>query len=94
MNSLLIYPIRLAAIGPLNGMSDIVSAAETPLSANMSSNVSLSLDKEVTIICTSFLKSFGKSGLIGLSINRSMRTACVVGRPSRLKKLPGMLPME
>jgi len=39
----------VAASGPLKGMLDIDSAAETPFKAIMSKGVSLSLDRVVTI---------------------------------------------
>ena len=46
----------------------------------------------VAITCTSFLKPFGQSGRIGRSIMRAVRIARSEGRPSRLKKPPGIFP--
>jgi hypothetical protein len=41
---------------------------------------------------TSFVKPFGQSGRMGRSIMRAVRIAFSVGRPSRLKKPPGIFP--
>jgi hypothetical protein len=41
---------------------------------------------------TSLKKPSGKSGRIGRSISRAIRVSRSVGRPSRLKKPPGMRP--
>ena len=41
---------------------------------------------------TSFLKPSTKSGRIGRSIRREVSTSFSVGRASRLKKPPGILP--
>src|SRR5918996_412407 len=51
-----------------------------------------SADRVVQMTCTSFVKPFGQSGRIGRSIMRAVRIARSVGRPSRLKKPPGILP--
>ena len=43
-------------------------------------------------ICTSLRMPFGKSGRSGRSVRRALRIASVLGRPSRRKKEPGILP--
>ena len=58
----------------------------------MSCGVTMSAERTVQITCTSFLKPFGQSGRIGRSIMRAVRIARSVGRPSRLKKPPGIFP--
>ena len=91
-NSPLIRPTRTVAIGPLNGISEIISAADAPTPANVSAIFSPSLDKTVMITCVSFLNDFGKSGRIGRSVNRLVNISCSEGRASRLKNPPGILP--
>ena len=54
--------------------------------------VTRSAESVVQMTCTSFLKPFGQSGRIGRSIMRAVRIALSVGRPSRLKKPPGIFP--
>ena len=87
-----IRPMRTAPTGPMNGSGEIISAAEAPLMHRMSCGVTRSADSTVQITCTSFRKPFGHSGRIGRSIMRAVRIARSVGRPSRLKKPPGILP--
>ena len=79
-------------MGPLNGMSEIDSAADAPTIEIMSRGFSRSADRGVVMICTSLRKSFGKSGLSGRSVSRIVRTESVVGRPSRRGNPPGMRP--
>src|SRR5204863_109809 len=81
-----------APTGPRNGSGEIISAAEAPLMHRMSCGVTMSAERVVQITCTSFLNPFGQSGRIGRSIIRAVRIAFSVGRPSRLKKPPGILP--
>ena len=52
----------------------------------------LSADRTVQNICTSFLKSSGNKGLIGLSISLEVSVSSSVGRASLLKYPPGILP--
>src|SRR5581483_2531106 len=85
-------PIRTAPIGPTNGSGDTVSAAETALMARMSCGITRSAEKTVATHCTSFRYPFGHSGRTGRSIMRAVRIARSVGRPSRLKKPPGIFP--
>ena len=46
----------------------------------------------VQMICVSLRKPPANSGRIGRSISREVSTSFSVGRPSRLKKPPGILP--
>src|SRR5581483_3304361 len=71
---------------------DTINAADAPLMHRMSCAVTRSAERTVQMTCTSFLKPFGHSGRIGRSIMRAVRIARSVGRPSRLKKPPGILP--
>jgi len=43
---------------------------------------------------TSFLKPSGNIGRMDRSMRRIVRISLVVGRPSRLKKPPGILPAD
>ncbi len=75
-----------------NGSDEIMSAADAPLMHMTSWATIWSAERTVAMSCTSFLKPFGQSGLIGRSTMRAVRIARSVGRPSRLKKPPGILP--
>ena len=81
-------------MGPFHGISEIVSAIDAPIMAAISGELSGSTDITVRLSTTSLRKSFGNSGRIGLSITRAARTAFSLGRPSLLRKLPGILPTE
>src|SRR5579884_2336069 len=85
-------PMRTAPTGPRNGIGEIISAAETPLMHSRSWPVTMSAESTVAMHWTSLRKPFGQSGRIGRSIMRAVRIARSVGRPSRLKKPPGILP--
>jgi hypothetical protein len=87
-----IIPIRTAPTGPRNGSGEIISAADAPLMQRMSCGVTRSADSTVPITCTSLRNPLGQSGRIGRSIMRAVRIARSVGRPSRLKKPPGIFP--
>ncbi len=52
----------------------------------------MSAESTVAMHCTSLRYPFGNSGRIGRSIIRAVRIARSVGRPSRLKKPPGIFP--
>ena len=71
----------------------MVSAADAPMMVAISYGLVVSDERGVTITWTSLRKSFGNRGLIGLSVRRAIRIECVEGLPSRLKKLPGILPL-
>ena len=53
MNSPLSRPTRTPAKGPVNGMSEIWSAAEAPVSARTSVSFSWSKEMTVAMICVS-----------------------------------------
>ncbi len=54
--------------------------------------LSVEMDKTVAVTTTSFLKSFGKSGLIGLSIALDTSIALSAAFPSLLVNPPGIFP--
>ncbi len=91
-NSSSISATRTAPTGPMNGSGEIISAAEAPLMHRMSCGTTMSAERTVQITWTSLRKPFGHSGRIGRSIIRAVRIARSVGRPSRLKKPPGIFP--
>ena len=73
-------------------MSEIISAALAPFIARMSYGLTWSTDIGIATSCVSRRQPFGKSGRIGRSIMRAVRVPFSPARPSRLKKLPGILP--
>ena len=60
--------------------------------ATMSGSFSRSWLSTVAMTWISFRKPSGNSGRIGRSIRRETRVSFSEGRPSRLKKPPGILP--
>ena len=86
------YPTWTAAVGPAHGISDIERAADVPIFAHTSGLQSWSIESTVLTTHTSFLKSCGNNGLIGLSIALDINIALSAGFPSLLLKLPGILP--
>jgi len=84
--------MRAAPTGPLNGTPEMASAAEAPIMAGMSASISGLLDSTVSTTWTSFMKPPGNRGRIGRSIRRAVSVSFSVGRPSRLKKPPGIRP--
>ena len=85
-------PTRTAPIGPANGRSLIISAAEAPLIDRMSESFSPSALSSRVWTCTSLKYPLGNSGRIGRSVTRQVRISFSDGRPSRLKKPPGKRP--
>ena len=83
---------RAAPIGPPNGIPEMDRAAEVPIRAAISGSWFLSADMTVATTCTSFMKPLGNSGRMGRSIRRQVRVSFSLGRPSRLKKPPGIRP--
>ena len=73
-------------------MPDTATAAEEPTSASMSGSFSSSAEITRLMIWSSLRKLFGKSGRSGRSMRRQVRVSFSSGRPSRLKKPPGMRP--
>ena len=60
--------------------------------ARTSGSFSPSAERTSPTICVSRLNPSGKSGRTGRSIIRAVRISFSVGRPSRLKKPPGIRP--
>ena len=79
-------------MGPWNGISLIVSAADAAIVPRTSSSFSWSVDRVVMTIWTSSLYPSGNSGRIGRSVRRAASVAASEARPSRLMKPPGILP--
>ena len=73
-------------------MPDSASAAEAPSNAGMS-GVDVGIERQHRRDDLHFVvKPSGNSGRIGRSIRREVSVSFSVGRPSRLKKPPGMRP--
>ena len=85
-------PTTTPAIGPSNGMSEIIKAMEDPSIAAIAVEQSGSLDKTVFTTCTSFLNPSANKGRIGRSIKRETKVSCSEGLPSLLKNPPGIFP--
>src|SRR5690606_27831612 len=85
-------PTRAAQIGPAKGTPEIASAAEVPIKLTISGLICGFTDTTVAMICTSLLNPSGNNGRIGRSIRREVKVSFSDGRPSRLKKPPGILP--
>ena len=85
-------PRTMPAMGPLNGTSEMLTAALAPIMAVISGLQSRSTDRTSQAMMTSLRRSLGKSGRIGRSIRRLASTAGRLGLPSRRIKLPGMRP--
>ncbi len=83
---------RTAAIGPLQGISEMCSAALAAVIARTSVGLSLSLERTVAMTWVSLRNPSGKSGRHGRSMRREVRISSSRCRPSRLKKPPGILP--
>jgi len=73
-------------------MPEIDKAADAPIIAGMSGSISGLTDSTWITTCTSLKKPSGNSGRIGRSISRLVNVSFSDGRPSRLKKPPGMRP--
>ena len=86
------YPTETEPVGPPKGISDIDNAADEPIIAQTSGEQSGSTDNTKQSTTTSFLKSFGNNGLIGLSIALDVKIAFSEGFPSLFWKLPGIFP--
>ena len=84
--------MRTEPIGPSNGMPLIISAAEAALIDSTSCGFSWSAPMTVVTTWVSLRKPFGNDGRSGRSVSRQVRMASSVGRPSRRKNEPGILP--
>ena len=91
-NWLSIKPTRAAPIGPLKGTPDKVNAAEAPIIATKSGLICGFTETTVATTWISLKKPSGNNGRIGRSIKRAINVSPSDGRPSRLKKPPGILP--
>ena len=67
---------------------------EVPIMAAISGELSWSTDITVQTMDTSLRMSLGNRGRMGRSIMRQVRVAFSLGRPSRRRKAPGILPTE
>ena len=76
----------------MNGAPEIVKAAEAAIIATISGSLTRSCESTVQITKTSFLNPDTNNGRIGRSIKRDVSVSFSVGRASRLKKPPGILP--
>ena len=81
-----------AAVDAAIALGAFVSAAEAAIMATTSGSFSISCDSTVQTTWVSCLKPGTNSGRIGRSISREVRVSFSVGRASRLKKPPGILP--
>ena len=88
----LMRPMRTAETGVLNGIFDMFSATEAPITPSTSASFSWSADRMKHAICVSYMNPSGNSGRMGRSIWRAARISFSPGRPSRLKKPPGIFP--
>ena len=79
-------------MGPSNGMPETISDAEAALIAMTSCGFFMSTPMTVITIWVSLRYPSGKAGRNGRSIRRQVRIACSLGRPSRRKNAPGILP--
>ncbi len=85
-------PMRhMPSVWPL-GIELSARAAKLAIAASTSGSFSRSEDSTCDITWTSLRKPSGNIGRIDRSMMRQARISLVVGRPSRLKKPPGMKP--
>ena len=94
INSPSIRPTETPEMGPFQGMSEMERAMEVPIMAAISGELSWSTDITVQTMDTSLRMSLGNRGRMGRSIMRQVRVAFSLGRPSRRRKAPGILPTE
>ncbi len=87
-------PTRTPPTGPWKGISETVRAADAPIIPRTAGSFSWSAERTVAMTWVSLWNSFGKSGRIGLSMNRETSVSRSLGRPSLLKNPPGILPEE
>ena len=90
--SVITRPTRTVAIGPWNGASVMLSAALAPVQAMTSLSFWVSWLRTMHWSWISSMKPSGKSGRIGRSIMRMVRTSFSLGAASRFLKPPGYLP--
>ena len=83
---------RTPPTGPENGRPEMSVDADAAFSAIMSYESSGLTASTVSTTCTSLRSVCGNSGRSGRSMMRHARMASVLGRPSRRKNEPGILP--
>ena len=89
----LTFPILIAPNGPFHGILETANAKELATIPKISGSFSPSKDTQLTITCTSFLKSFGNKGRTALSIILEVKMASSDGLDSLFKNLePKILP--
>ncbi len=86
------WPMRTMPSERPCGSELTASAAKLAIAARMSPSFSRSLAMHCDSTCTSRRKPSGNIGRIERSMIRQVRISLVFGRPSRLKKPPGMMP--
>ncbi len=79
-------------IGPSNGISETLRAADAAKAARESGISPSSADNRLMKTCVSFIYSLGNNGLIALSTSLETNISSSLSLPSLLKKLPGILP--
>ena len=79
-------------MGPENGMPDSATAAEEPIMASTSGSFSSSAETTRLMTWSSLRKALGNRGRSGRSMSRQVSVSFSSGRPSRLKKPPGIRP--
>ena len=82
-----IHYTKLYEVGPANGMSEMLSAADEPIIPRISGSTSGSTDITIATICTSFLNPLSNNGLNGLSISLDVSIACSGGFASLLVRI-------
>ena len=85
-------PIRTAAIGPLNGIPEIISAVLAAGNVQDVRIIHAVTRHDIAHDLNFVTKSFGNKGRIGRSVRRLVNTSRVVGRPSRLRYPPANFP--
>ena len=91
-NSSSINPTLTAASKLSKGTSEIFNAAADPIIAKTSVGKLPSYDKTLQKTLTSYKKSSGNKGLIGLSINLEINVSLSEGLPSLFINPPGNFP--
>jgi len=87
-----VRPMRTAPTGPGKGRSERLRAQEAPISPRVSPSFSWSEERTSAVIMVSKRIDFSKSGRRLRSMRREERISFSLGRPSRLKKPPGIRP--
>ena len=78
----------------MKGIWEMEIAADAPIMPSTSGGFSMSDERIVRVIWMSLCKPLGNKGLMDRSVSLEARIPSCPGRPSRRKKLPGILPTE